>query len=462
MEINEFNPQTLLDSIKKRDVLTVRHYFEELNSTNIAGYLNKIEDPADILFIFKTVPSNYTGEVFSYLDNTVQEKIVNSLTSDEINLVLENVNNDDVVSFLEEMPSNLVKKILSSASKEMRNDINHLLNYDDNSTGSIMTTEFVELKEKDSVEEAMRKIRKFGKKAETISNLFVVDASRKLVGTIRLKELIFADSSDLVENIMESDFASVMTTDDQEKAANTFKKYDLNALPVVTHDERLVGIITADDIIDIIDQEATEDMQKMAAVVPLDDEYLKSGVFNLASKRLVWLFVLMISATLTSFILNSFEATLAIIPTLTIFIPMLLNTAGNSGGQSSTLIVRALAIGEIHTYDYFQIIKKEMGVALIAGAALAAFNFIWILIQIQIGFINISSGAEGWLIALLVSLTLFTTIFIAKSIGASLPIIAKKVGLDPALMAGPLVSTIVDSVSLMVYFLLATQLFSLI
>ena len=230
----------------------------------------------------------------------------------------------------------------------------------------------------------------------------------------------------------------------------------------MTHDERLVGIITADDIIDIIDQEATEDMQKMAAVVPLDDEYLKSGVFNLASKRLVWLFVLMISATLTSFILNSFEATLAIIPTLTIFIPMLLNTAGNSGGQSSTLIVRALAIGEIHTYDYFQIIKKEMGVALIAGAALAAFNFIWILIQIQIGFINISSGAEGWLIALLVSLTLFTTIFIAKSIGASLPIIAKKVGLDPALMAGPLVSTIVDSVSLMVYFLLATQLFSLI
>jgi magnesium transporter len=360
------------------------------------------------------------------------------------------------------MPSNLVKKILSSASKEMRNDINHLLNYDDNSTGSIMTTEFVELKEKDSVEEAMRKIRKFGKKAETISNLFIVDASRKLVGTIRLKELIFAESSELVENIMESDFASVMTTDDQEKAANTFKKYDLNALPVVTHDERLVGIITADDIIDIIDQEATEDMQKMAAVVPLDDEYLKSGVFNLASKRLVWLFVLMISATLTSFILNSFEATLAIIPTLTIFIPMLLNTAGNSGGQSSTLIVRALAIGEIHTYDYFQIIKKEMGVALIAGAALAAFNFIWILIQIQIGFINISSGAEGWLIALLVSLTLFTTIFIAKSIGASLPIIAKKVGLDPALMAGPLVSTIVDSVSLMVYFLLATQLFSLI
>jgi magnesium transporter len=360
------------------------------------------------------------------------------------------------------MPSNLVKKILSSASKEMRSDINHLLNYDDNSTGSIMTTEFVELKEKDTVEEAMRKIRKFGKKAETISNLFIVDASRKLVGTIRLKELIFAESSELVENIMESDFASVMTTDDQEKAANTFKKYDLNALPVVTHDERLVGIITADDIIDIIDQEATEDMQKMAAVVPLDDEYLKSTIFNLASKRLVWLFVLMISATLTSFILNSFETTLALLPALTIFIPMLLNTAGNSGGQSSTLIVRALAIGEIHTYDYFQIIKKEMGVALIAGVALAAFNFVWILVQIQIGFINISSDVQAWLIAMLVSLTLFTTIFIAKSIGASLPIIAKKVGLDPALMAGPLVSTIVDSVSLMVYFLLATQLFSLI
>jgi magnesium transporter len=462
MEINEFNPQTLLDAIKKRDVLTVRHYFEELNSTNIAEYLNKIEDPADILFIFKTVPSNYTGEVFSYLDNEVQEKIVNSLTSDEINLVLENVNSDDVVSFLEEMPSNLVKKILSSASKEMRNDINHLLNYDDFSTGSIMTTEFVELKQKDSVEEAMRKIRKFGKKAETISNLFVVDASRKLVGTIRLKELIFADSSELVESIMESDFASVMTTDDQEKAANTFKKYDLNALPVVTHDERLVGIITADDIIDIIDQEATEDMQKMAAVVPLDDEYLKTPVFVLARKRILWLLILMVSATFTGLIINSYEPVLALLPALTMFIPMLMDTAGNSGGQTSTLVVRGLALGEIELSDYLRVLLKEMQVAILAGGTLALFNFIWILIQLEVGIISIASNASHVMVASLVGVSLFTTVFLAKSLGSTLPILAKYLKLDPALMAGPLVTTIVDAMSLMIYFFLATRIFLLV
>jgi magnesium transporter len=462
MEIKEFSPELLVEAIKKRNVPLVRKYFEELNAANIAEYLNAIEDPAEFLFVFKTVPANHSGEVFGYLDPDVQERIVKSLNSDEINKILENVNADDVVTFLEELPSNLVKKILSSASKEMRTEINHLLNYSENSTGSLMTTEFVELKEKDSVEVAMRKIRRFGKMAETISYLFVVDASRRLVGTLRLKDLIFAENETLVEEIMERDFVKVVTSDDQEVAALTFKKYDLNAIPVVTHDERLVGIITADDIIDVIDQEATEDMQKMAAVLPLDEEYLKTPVLTLARKRIVWLLILMVSATFTGLIINSYESVLALLPALTMFIPMLMDTAGNSGGQTSTLVVRGLALGEIKTSDYLQVLTKEMGVALIAGLVLGVFNFTWILIQLNLGIINVTTTASPVLIAGLVGLSLFTTVFLAKSMGSTLPIVAKSLKLDPALMAGPLVTTIVDAMSLMIYFFLATRIFSLI
>lgn len=462
MEIKDFDPKLLVEAIKKRNVPLVRKYFEELNAANIAEYLNEVEDPAEILFVFKTVPANHTGEVFSYLDPEVQERIVNSLTTDEINKILENVNADDVVTFLEELPSNLVKKILSSASKEMRNDINHLLNYADNSTGSIMTTEFVELKEKDTIDGAMKRIRRYGKMAETISNLFVVNSSRKLVGILRLKDLIFAEEDALIEEIMDRDFPKLITTDDQEMAALTFKKYDLNALPVVTHDERLVGIITADDIIDVIDQEATEDMQKMAAVLPLDEEYLRTPVFTLARKRIVWLLILMVSATFTGLIINSYESVLAVLPALTMFIPMLMDTAGNSGGQTSTLVVRGLALGEIKLSDYLQVLFKEMRVALIAGSVLALFNFTWILVQLRFGIITINTSAPHVMVAGLVGLSLFTTVFLAKSIGSTLPILAKTLKLDPALMAGPLVTTIVDAMSLMIYFFLATRIFLLV
>lgn len=462
MENVDFNPTQLIEAITKRNVPEVRKIFEDYNLIDIAEVLNTIENPADLLFIFKTVPANYTGEVFTYLDKDVQENLINTLTSEQISAILDNVYTDDIVDFIEEMPSNLMMKILRSASKQTRQEINHLLDYKENSAGSIMTTELIELKEEDTIKEAMDRIRKTGKEAETISYLFVIDNSRKLVGTLRLRDLIFAAENSKIGDIMETDFVSVMTTDDQEVVASIFKRYDLNAIPVTTQDSRLVGIITVDDIIDVIDEEATEDIQKMAAMQPLQEEYLKIPVFTLAKKRIVWLMVLMFSATFTGLIINRFEDVLMHLPALTIFIPMLMDTGGNSGGQTSTLVIRGLALGQITTKDYGKVLTKEMGVALIAGGSLAAFDFCWILFENAVGIIKITPTVSPYLVALLVALSLFITIFLAKSIGSTLPIIAKKIGFDPALMAGPLVTTIVDAVSLMVYFFLATQIFRLI
>ncbi len=462
MENKDYNSQELLDAIKSRNVLLIREIFENYNLIDIAETLNEIADPTELIFIFKTVPPEYTGEVFTYLDNEVQERLIRVLNSEQIGDILENIYTDDIVDFLEEMPSNLMMKILRSADSATRKNINHLLNYKENSAGSLMTTEFVQLKATDTIQEAMHKIRATGKEAETISYLFVIDNSRKLVGTLKLKDLIFAEEGQNINDIMETDIVSVKTTDDQEEVAQKFKRYDLNALPVVTNDERLVGIITVDDIIDVIDQEATEDIQKMAAMQPLQEEYLKLSPFNIAKKRLGWLMILMISATFTGLIINKYEAALVALPALTIFIPMIMDTGGNSGGQASTTVIRSLALGEMSDDSLGKVLIHEMSVALITGLALAIFVFFWILFENLVGIINIGDSTSPLMLASLVSITLFVTVFLAKSVGATLPILAKKVGLDPALMAQPIVTTIVDALSLMVYFLLVSRVFNLI
>ena len=462
MDNQDYNPEDLLSALRKREVPKLRKIFEEYNSVDIADTLNKIDNPAELLFIFKTVPSEYTAEVFTYLDNDVQEHLIRVLNSDQIGDILTNINSDDIVDFIEEMPSNLVVKILHSADSGTRKDINHLLNYKENSAGSLMTTEFVQLKADETVQQAISRIRKTGREAETISYLFVTDNNRKLVGTLKLKDLVFADSNQMVSEIMDQDFVCVKTMDDQEEVAKAFKRYDLNALPVLTADNHLVGIITVDDILDVIEEEATEDIQKMAAMEPLQEEYLKLKPFTIAKKRITWLMVLMISATFTGLIINRFENLLVALPALTIFIPMIMDTGGNSGGQASTTIIRSLALGEIETKQFGKVLVHEMAVAALTGGILAVFVFAWVNIESLIGLIQVSGSAPAVEVAALVACTVFITVFLAKSLGATLPIFAKKIGLDPALMAQPILTTIVDALSLMVYFLLATQVFNLL
>jgi magnesium transporter len=399
--------------------------------------------------------------MFTYLEHDVKKKLINDLSGEQLGNLLEFIYNDDIVDFIQEMPSNLVRKILKSAHKETRNEVNLLLNYAPNSAGSIMTTEYIELKSFDSVSEAINKIRKFGREAETISYLYIVDDKRLLVGSLKLKELLIADEKEVVNDIMDTNFVSVTTHDDQEEVAQVFKKYDMSTLPVTTDDGRLVGIITFDDIIDVIEEETTEDIHKMAGVAALDEQYIKTSNVTLARKRLTWLLFLMVSATLTGLIINGYEGLLTHLPVLSIFVPMLMGTAGNAGSQVSVLIIRALALEEISESDYFIVVRKELGVALIVGGVLSVIAFIWIMFQFLTGMIS-SSWANTFerevLVAFVVALSLYITVLFSKTIGATLPILAKKLNIDPALMASALVTTIADSLAIIIYFVLALSI----
>lgn len=462
MENNNFDAKYLFEALEKKSIKQLREIFVEYNSVDLAEALEKLENVTDFIFIFKTVPAAHTAEVFSYLSYEQKEKIISAMTSEQISQVLENLFSDDIVDFIEEMPSNIVQKILHAATPGTRSDINHLLNYKEDSAGSMMTLEYIELKAEDTIDEAMVKVRKQGREAETISYLFVVNNERTLVGTILLKTVLFAKGNEKIGDLMECDFISVFTYDDQEEVANIFKKYDLNAIPVTTKDFRLVGIVTADDIIDVIDEEATEDIQKMGAIAPLEESYLKTTVPQMARKRIPWLLVLMVSMALTSLIINRYEVILAHLPALSMFIPMLMDTAGNSGSQSSVLIIRGLALGEITTKDYLKVISKEVRVSLIVGLTLGLINFVWIVTQVKIGMINMTSSVSVYKIAALVSLTLAMTVLIAKTTGSILPLLAKKLKLDPAMMAGPLITSIADALALFAYFLLASKIFTLV
>lgn len=415
-----------------------------LNEVDIAEYLSTLE-PEKVLLVYRLLPKDISADVFSYMDGDQREKLLDSIGDEEISRLMEEMFIDDAVDFLEELPAGVVKRILSVCKPEKRALINQFLRYPENSAGSIMTIEYCEFHQGITVKEAMDEIRRTGLDKETLYTLYVIDVQRKLIGTIPLRKLIIAKEDALIDHLMDQNFISVTTTDDQELVADTVRKYDLMSIPVVDKESRLVGIITIDDIVDVIEDENTEDFEKMAMLHPSDDNYLKTGVFKLAKNRILWLLVLMVSATFTGKIIENYENMLAAVAGLTACIPMLMDTGGNAGNQVSTLIIRGLALGEIHPKDYLKIVFKEIRVALICGLTLAVVN---------IGRMMLFSSG-GMPVYLVVSAAMVCAVIVAKIIGCTLPIIAKLVKLDPALMAGPMITTIVDMVTLLIYFALA-------
>ena len=386
--------------------------------------------------------------MFSYLSSEKQQEIIESASDDELATIINEMFLDDTVDLIEEMPAGVVAKILKNTSTEQRKLINQFLKYPEDSAGSVMTVEYVSLKNDMNIREALERIRVKGIKNETINDCFVIDKERKLVGIIPIRELIINKEDVRLEDIMSYHFEKVQVDTDREVVAGLFRKYDLSTMPVVDMENRLVGIITIDDIVDVIDQENTEDLQKMAAMEPSDKEYLKDSVFSLAKHRILWLLILMISATATGSIIRKYEATLQSVVILAAFIPMLMDTGGNAGSQSSTLIIRGLALGEIKTNDVWKILWKEFRVSIIVGIVLAGVNFLRILYFDKIGI----------KMTFVVCSSLFATVVIAKVVGGILPVAAKKLNLDPAIMASPLITTIVDACALVIYFSMATMI----
>ncbi len=439
--------EKILDLIDQGKYAEVRREIVKMNAVDIAQLLEEI-DHHKLLVIFRILPKEIASVVFSYIPYELQRYIVESISDKEIKIILDELFFDDTIDFLEEMPSNVVKKVLKNTDEKTRKLINQFLNYPDYSAGSIMTIEYVDLKKEMTVKDAIRHIKVTGIDKETIETCYVIDNNRILEGVISIRKLILSEDDVVIKDIMESEVIYVNTHDDQEKIASLFKKYDFISMPVVDNECRLVGIVTIDDIVDIIDQETTEDFQKMAAMQPSEEEYLKTNALVLAKHRITWLLILMISATFTGNIIRRFENVLQSVVILASFIPMLMDTGGNAGSQSSTLIIRGLALGEISLTDFLKVLWKELQVSFIVGFVLAFVNFLRVYYIEKVGFF----------ISLTVCITLFFTVLLAKIIGGVLPIIAKKFRIDPAIMAGPLITTIVDALALILYFTTAAWL----
>lgn len=439
--------ELILELITQNKLTEARLELEDMNIVDIAQLFEEIEMHQLIKF-FRILPKDIAADVFSYIPTELQAFIIESITDFEIKHIIDDLFFDDTMDLIEEMPAVVVKKVLKNTDEQMRKLINQFLNYPEDSAGSIMTIEFVDLKKEMTVKQALSHIRKTGIDKETINTCYVIDANRTLEGIVSIRRLILSNSDELVEDIMDTDIIYIHTYDDQEKIAMLFKKYDLLSMPVVDNEIRLVGIITVDDVVDIIDQENTEDIHKMAAMVPSEEEYLKSSIFMLAKNRIVWLLVLMISATITGKIISRYQNLLETVIVLATYVPMLMNTSGNAGSQSSTLTIRGLALGEITSKDFIKILWTEFRVSIIVGLVLAIVNFLRIII-----FDKVSMA-----IGLVVCISLFSTVIIAKMVGGLLPIIAVKLKLDPAIMASPLISTICDAVSLTIFFTMATMI----
>lgn len=448
--------EQITELLEQRKFNKVRALITEMNEVDIAELIDEAT-PEQAVLIFRLLPKKLAAEAFAYMDTDTKERLVTVLTDKELRFMMKELFVDDVADMLEEMPANVVKRMLRVVSPEDRQDINRILQYPEDSAGSVLTTEFVDLKASMTVTQAFNYIRSFGPDKETIYTCYVTDNDRHLEGVVSVKELLLAKSDDKVGDLMETNVISAITTDDQEEVATTFAKYDFIALPVVDLENRLVGIITVDDVVDIMRQETTEDIEKMAAIVPGDKPYLKTGVFETFKKRIPWLLLLMISATFTGMIITSFENALAGSIVLTAFIPMLMDTGGNSGSQASVTVIRSLALGDVSFSDIFRIIFKEARVSLCCGVVLAAANFVKIML---VDNLLLHSGI-GVTVALVVCLTLLITVFFAKIIGCTLPLLAKRLGFDPAVMASPFITTLVDAISLFVYFEIATLLLHL-
>ncbi len=432
--------------IDTKQYTKLRQEFAEMNDADIAAFLENIDEEETMLKIFRILPKSMAADVFSYLEIENQHSIITHLSDKEAAAIIDNLMADDATDLLEEMPANIVKKLLANASPETRHDINHLLRYPEDSAGSVMTVEYVDLKEDLTVDQAIERIKKIGIDSETINICYVLDNSRTLLGTVAIRYLLLYDGDQKIGDIMHENVVSLHTLMDQEEVAKTFQKYDFTSMPVVDNENRLVGIITVDDVVDIMEEEATEDMEKMAAIMPSDKPYLKTGIFATWAQRMPWLLLLMISATFTGSIISSFEDALAIMPVLVAYIPMLMDTGGNAGGQASVTIIRGLSLNEIELKDIFKVVWKEIRVAFLCGSALAAANFVKLML-----FDRVTLP-----VAIAVCLTLFCAVLIAKIIGCTLPIFAQRIGFDPAVMASPFITTIVDALSLLVYFAIAT------
>lgn len=437
--------EELRELLETKQYTKLRQFLAELNEADIAALMEELEEN-EILKVYRILPKDLAADVFSYLDVEIQQLIINSLSDKDAASVIDNLMADDAVDLLEEMPANVVDKLLENAKPDTRKAINHLLRYPEDSAGSIMTVEYVSLKENLTVTQAIEHIRKVGLDSETINICYVLDAQRKLVGTVALRYLLLSDGDEIIGDLMHENVISINTLMDQEQVAAQFKKYDFTAMPVVDNEDRLVGIITVDDIVDIMEEETTEDMEKMAAIVPSDKPYMRTGVTETYRKRIPWLLLLMVSATFTGAIISSFEEALSVYAALIAFIPMLMDTGGNAGGQASVTVIRGLSLGEIEYRDVPRVIWKEIRVSILCGLTLSAANFAKLMLFDRVGLY----------VSFTVCLTLIAAVLMAMLVGCLLPIGAKKLGFDPAVMASPFITTIVDALSLLVYFRFAT------
>lgn len=440
----------ILELIEQKKYLQLKDILKEMNEVDIAEILDDL-DLHTALLIFRMLPKDQAVEIFAYFSIEQQKDLISTMTDKELNYIIDELFFDDMIDLLEEMPANIVNKLLSYTSVEERNLINQFLKYPQDSAGSLMTIEYVELRKTMTVKEALSHIKETGLTKETVYTCYVTDKNRKLEGIVSLRLLVISDENSLIKDLMEDEVIFVETHDDQETTAALIMKYDFLAIPVVDTEHRLTGIITVDDIMDIMEQEATEDFQKMAAMAPSETPYLDTRVVDLAKQRIFWLLILMVSAAISGKIITSYENVLSSVVILTSFLPMLMDTGGNSGSQSSTLVIRGIAVGEIELSDAPKVLWKEFRIALMVGTTLAVINFGRLLLIEKVDF-NIS---------LLVSSTLVFTVLIAKMLGGILPIIAKIFKIDPALMAGPLITTIADACSLVIYFTMASIMFNL-
>lgn len=442
----EEKKEILEECLTQRRFQAARKVLLEMNAVDIADLLDALDEEQQPV-AYRLLTKEIAADAFAYLEPETQETLIHAFTERELKTVMEELYADDMADLLEEMPASVAKRILRAASAEKRKEVNQLLQYPEDSAGSVMTTEFVDLKADMTVAEAFRYIRKNGPDTEAIYTCYVTDDNRHLQGVVSVKELLLAHENDRVDQRMETHVFSVSTLEDQEQVAQLFARYDLLALPVVDSEGRLVGIITVDDVVDILQQEATETVEKMAAITPTDKSYFRTGVWTTFCKRVPWLLLLMLSSTFTGIIITSFEKTLMKSVVLTAFIPMLMGTGGNSGSQASVTVIRSLALGDIRLRDALRVVIKESQVAFLCGAVLAVVNFLKMLVvDSWLLGVDVSAG-----VALVIAGTLLATVVIAKVVGGLLPLLAKRVGVDPAVMASPFITTIVDVVSLLVY-----------
>ena len=450
MAIGSYDREELTELLEDRQFRKLRETMSEMNEVDIAEFIEELEPEKKVL-VYRMLPKELAADVFSFLEVDDQEHIINSITDYELGKIVEDLYVDDAVDMLEELPAIVVKRVLQNATPQTRNLINQFLQYPENSAGSIMTAEYIGLKRNMTVEQAFAYIRENGVDKETIYTCFVTDSKRCLQGVVTVKDLLMNPYDTVIKDIMDENIIYAVTTEDREDVVETFNKYDLLCLPVVDHEDRLVGIVTVDDAVEVMEQEATEDFEKMAAMFPSEKPYLRTGVFELARNRIPWLLILMFTSILSGAILMDYKEAIQVLPLLLSFVPMLMDTSGNCGNQSSTMVIRGMAVGDIELKDVLRVVWKEFRVGLLCGAVLAAANFIRLILQYP----------DRLALNLVIVLSLMLAIVLAKIIGCVLPMLAEKMKLDPAIMAAPLITTIVDASSLLIYFKIASMMLHL-